>query len=127
MKITYWLQLTAVIVVAVVLFYGVYRGVSTGTLSAKSQVVLANAKALAAGLNFFYADQNRYPSQEEFADTNLMLAYITGYPPVAINGGSCVSTTNYGYHTLDFKGYELNFCLPASVENFPPGLNTAKR
>ena len=128
MKIIYWLQFTAVIVVAVVLFYGIYRGANKGASAAKSEVVLANARAIAAGLDYFYADQNRYPSQEEFADTNLMLAYISGYPPISIGGGACVpNAANYGYHTLDFKGYELNFCLPSSVEQFPEGVNTAKR
>jgi hypothetical protein len=131
MKIISWLQLAAVILVAVILFYGVYRGISKGSLAAKSEVVLANARALTVGLDYFYQDQNRYPSQAEFANTNLMLAYITGYPPVTISDGACagsrLSSGNYDYHSLDFRGYQLNFCLPASVEKFPAGLNAANR
>jgi len=128
MKIIYWLQFTAVIVVAVILFYGVYRGINNGILAAQSEVVLANARTIVKGLDYFYSDQNRYPSQEEFANTNLMLAYISGYPPVNIGAGACATGAgNYGYHSLDFKRYELNFCLPASFEKFPAGINTAKR
>jgi hypothetical protein len=131
MKIIYWLQFAAVVVVAVILFYGIYRGVHNGSLNAKSEVVLANARAITAGLDNFYSDQNRYPSQEEFANTNLMLAYISGYPPFPITGGQCSPdvwrSNNFDYHSLDFKGYQLNFCLPASVEKFSAGVNTAKR
>lgn len=131
MKITYWLQFTAVLVVAVILFFGIYKGVTKGALNAKSEVILANTKTLTQGLSYFYQDQNRYPSQEEFADKNLMLAYVSGYPAVSISGGSCTpdfgDQSNYDYHSLDFQSYELNFCLPSSVENFPAGKNTAKR
>lgn len=125
MKIMYWLQFAAVVVVAVILFFGIYRGVSSGILSGKSEIVLTNTRTIVKGLDYFYADQNRYPSQEEFGNTNLMLAYLTGYPPIDISGGVC--TTSYGYHSLDFKTYELHFCLPVSVEKFPAGLNIAKR
>lgn len=117
--------------VAVVLFYGLYRGYSGGNLDAKSETVISNARAVVEGLNYFYADQNRYPSQEEFADANLMLAYISGYPPASIAGGPCTgepaASGGFTYRSLDFKTYELDFCLPSKTGNFPAGLNTAKR
>ncbi len=129
MRIIYWLQFTAVGLVAVILIYSTYSGITSGITDGKSHTVLANAKTIAQGLKYFYDDQNRYPSREEFSDLNLMRSYITGYPPLAIAGGACLENAELGgfdYYSLDFKTYELRFCLPGAIDNFKPGINSVK-
>lgn len=130
MRITYWLQLTAVGLVAVILLYVTYSGIRSGNLDAKSEVVLANAKTLAEGINYFYEDQDRFPSDEEFLDFDIMSSYIEGYPPVKIWGGQCLSkerNDSYSYFSLNEKSYELSFCLPSAIEGYKAGNNTVKR
>ncbi len=125
MKIFNWLQLAAVIVVAVVLFFTLYRGARSGVLVAKSDTVLSDTRAIVQAFSYFHDDQGRYPSQDEFTNNALMSVYLTNFPPAQITGGVCNAT--FGYHTIDYTSYELHFCLPTGTQKFPAGINMAKR
>ncbi len=131
MRITYWLQLTAVGLVAVILLYVTYSGIRSGSTDAKSEVVLANAKTLAEGINYFYEDQDRFPSDEEFSNADVMSSYIEGYPPINIFSGACIGNeqdnSTYSYFSLNEKSYELSFCLPSEIGGYKAGKNTVKR
>ena len=117
-----WVQNSAVILVAVILFISLWRGVTAGRLTAKTRAVMDNTAAIVSGLDYFYKDQGRYPSMQEFTDRNIMASYFNGYPFQNIPGGSC--TTSYYYHTLTpYQTYELHFCLPQKSGQLAAGVN----
>ena len=122
MSLYKWVQNSAVVLAAVILFISLWQGVHAGGLSARTRAVLDNAQAITKGLDYFNSDQGRYPSMQEFSDGNIMSRYFSGYPFRDIDGGNCVAS--YYYHSIiPYKSYELQFCLPQKSGNFPAGAN----
>jgi hypothetical protein len=109
---------------AVLLVLGVWWAAVSGTRSGKSTVILKNAAALKQGAQYFFSDQNRYPTSVEFQDRNLMLNYFAAFPPQIIAGGPCVQT--YNYTSASAKAFELDFCLPKASGGFLAGWNKIK-
>ncbi len=105
--------------VAVVLLLAVFWGVGSGRLQAQGGLVLQNAQSLQAGLRYFYADQNRFPTAEEFQDQNLMLSYFNAFPPAELAAGPC--SGSFSYKRPAAGSYELDFCLPASSGGLTAG------
>jgi hypothetical protein len=104
-----------------ILALGVLWALTTGVRAGKSTIVMKNTAALKTGIDYFFADQNRYPTAIEFADRNIMADYFSGFPPVAILGGSC--TRSYNYSSATAKNFELDFCLPRAAAGYPGGWN----
>jgi len=110
-----------VLVATVLLLWVIFSGLTSGKTKAQGETILRNAGAVAEGLDFFYNDQNRFPSNSEFADTGIMLTYFTKFPPVKLSSKNCPEI--YAYKNLSAKSYELDFCLPKEIENFSGGWN----
>ena len=113
-----WLYLT-VLGVTVILLLSIMAGLSRGQALAQSQVVLTNAQSMVKGLKFFYQDQNRYPTALELQDRNLMLNYLSFFPPQEFPSSSCPQSFVYKRPALN--SFQLNFCLNTGVGGFPTG------
>jgi hypothetical protein len=118
------LQNLLIILLLVFLALGVLWAVVSGSRAGKSAVILKNAAALKDGLQYFQADQNRYPTAVEFKDRNIMLNYFSAFPPQTLPGGSCTQTFDYSSPTA--KTFELDFCLPKAKAGFLAGWNKIK-
>lgn len=105
----------------IILLLAVLWGYVAGSRAGKSEVILKNTQVVADGLKLFFADQNRYPSSQEFADQDIMLGYFNLFPFADITGGSCNKT--YSYYSVTPKSYQLNFCLPKARNGFTSGIN----
>ncbi len=104
-----------------VLVLGVWWMGLSGVRAGKSNAIIKNASMLKQGVQYFFNDQNRYPTALEFQDRNLMLNYFSAFPPQAITGGPCSQTYNYTSATA--KTFVLEFCLPRAAAGFAAGWN----
>jgi hypothetical protein len=107
---------------AVILFWAVSSGINSGRLEAQAQAVLQTAQNLSAGLQYFYSDQNRFPSASEFADQSIMLNYFSVFPPVDLISSAC--SQSFVYKRISPGNFQLSFCLPKPVSGYVAGWNT---
>lgn len=107
--------------VAVVLFWSVSSGISKGKQMAQAQTVVATANSLSAGLQYFYSDQDRFPTALEFSDPSLMLNYFSSFPPPDFISTAC--SQSYIYKRISTSNFNLSFCLPVAYGNYNSGWN----
>ncbi|MCL5666336.1 MAG: hypothetical protein M1383_00990 [Patescibacteria group bacterium] len=110
-----------VLAAAVVLLLAALAGISKGRSVSQAKIIAGNAQNLAKGLDYFYNDQNRFPTAVEFQDQNLMLNYFNGFPPANISSAACAET--FAYKRPSPQTYQLNFCLPADFAPYHRGWN----
>ncbi len=108
--------------VAVILVWSIGAGWSKGKSMADAGQVLANADRLVTGLDYFYNDQDRYPTALEF-DSGLMHAYFTSFPPHNFTSSQCPES--YSYKRNSASQYLLGFCLPVATNGFRQGWNSS--
>lgn len=121
MQRTKVIQTGIVVLSAVIFFIVLFFGISTGKNAAISNIVIQNTKQLALGFQYFKADQDRFPSEFEFANQDLMSTYFNVFPPANIPSTICPE--NFTYQSPDQKGYLINFCLPKAVQSYHQGWN----
>jgi hypothetical protein len=109
---------------AALLAVGLAWGIMSGIRAGKSDTILTQAENVTTGLRYFFTDNNRYPSAQEFQDKNLMLHYFSVYPLPSITGGGCTQT--FAYTSSSIRTYELRFCLPKARGGFAKGWNAVK-
>ena len=109
------------LLMAAVLLLVVVSGMSSGKNLAQAETISASAQALTKAFEFFYNDQNRYPTAVEFTNQNVMLNYLSSYNLPVFVSKICSETLVYK-KTLN-GGYELNFCLPTAAQNYIKGWN----
>lgn len=92
-----------------------------GQYAGQSRQTAKDANSIRQGLEYFYQDQNRYPSTDEFLDENLMRQYLSGFPPKQFPSPTCRATFEY---VNQFRNdYELRVCLSKGVSGFNAGWN----
>jgi len=110
------------LIAAVVLLLAIFWGVSQGRKISQSKIIIQTANNSAAALQYFYKDQNRYPSAEEFANQNLMLNYMSNFP--LPDFASSVCSQSFAYKRPDPLTFSLSFCLPAAQGGYLAGWNS---
>ena len=121
LKNNLWQSLT-VFGVTVFFILSLFSGISSGKNQAAAETILINTQALQNGLQLFYKDQDRYPTELEFTSQQIMGNYFSSFPPQIIAMGSC--TENFLYKRASFQNYQLNFCLPTGVSPYSSGWNS---
>lgn len=111
-----------VIIVAVIFLWSTGAGWSNGKNRAEAEAVVANADALTKGLDFFYNDQDRYPTAVEYGSA-IMSNYFKTFPPHDFVSGQCPES--YSYKRNSATEYVLGFCLPAASGGFRQGWNSS--
>lgn len=114
-------QTLTVLVVAVILLWSIGAGWSNGRKLAASEQVITNADQLTRGFEYFYNDQDRYPTALEFGSEAIMSMYFKTFPPAVLAGGSC--TESFSYKRNSANEYLLGFCLPAAAGGYQQGWN----
>jgi type II secretory pathway pseudopilin PulG len=115
-----WPLVTALIMV-VFLLLSIVLTWNSGKNSAQSRLVLTNASGLQKALDYFYSDQDRFPTAQEFADRNIMINYANLFPPVNFVSKSC--SQSFVYKRASKNNYSLSFCLPKKEGNLKQGWN----
>lgn len=107
---------------AAVLLLMIFWAVSNGQKAAQAAIIIQTVQQAQKALNYFYQDQNRYPSALEFSDQNAMLNYLTGFPLPEFVSAACAQT--FDYKRASDSSYSLSFCLPADSGPYKSGWNT---
>jgi hypothetical protein len=116
------IQNSIVVVVLIILTLCVWYGFRAGRDIARTRVTATNVASIQQGLEFFYHDQNRYPSLTEYEDSKLMDIYFNNFPPEHFMYETC--TPSYQYSTFRQLSFALDFCLPRSMGALVKGKNT---
>lgn len=115
-------QNTIALVVLFFLVLCIWYGYKAGFAIAQTRFISLNTRALQKGLDYFYQDQNRYPTEAEFKNTELMKRYFVNFPVPNETIASCGPSITYAsYRQLSFT---LDFCIPRSTGNFIKGKNS---
>ncbi len=119
-----WVQLAFIIFLILVFFGLVLWGWSNGGKAAKSDEIIKDSQSITKGFEYFYKDQNRFPTTGEFTDDNLMRGYISNFPPQNFPSPECEKS--FDYFSKDPQSYDLRICLPKAAKGFQKGWNSIK-
>jgi outer membrane receptor protein involved in Fe transport len=75
----------------------------------KSAPEFQQALQIQTALEYFFNDNDYYPSSFEFKNVNVMGSYFKKFPIVFIASNNC--RENILYNRVKLAQYELNFCL----------------
>ena len=109
------------LIVAAILLLCISWGSSSGRSNAQAEIVDADAHQAVLALKYFYQDQGRFPSDQEFTDKNAMGTYFNIYP--LPNFPSSVCQQSFIYNRVSPTSYELSFCLVAPTGGDNQGWN----
>ncbi|MEZ4180637.1 MAG: hypothetical protein R3B41_03985 [Candidatus Doudnabacteria bacterium] len=119
------LKISLIIAIAILAVVAVWGGWAQGRAVAQSKQILRDTKAMQEAFEYFYKDQGRYPSTDEFLDQNIMRTYLTNFPPQEFATKNCAQT--YQYLNPFPENYELRFCLPTGSQGFVSGWNRIEK
>ncbi len=91
----------------------------------EAQVIAQTAESVRGALKFFYQDQGRYPSVSEFLNQGVMQNYLNNFPLPEFSSKSC--SQSFVYKRPNLQSFQLNFCLPVSVDNYRQGWDTVTK
>lgn len=138
MRIIKYISIGLLTVLAIL---GILWTFNNGKQAGQSRQVIKDGRAIQQALEYFYQDQNRYPSTDEFLDQNLMRQYLSNFPPQQFVSSICPAPVDFSKTTsLDsastntklanfvyvnnFRNdYELRLCLPKGVQGYRAGWN----
>jgi len=109
------------LLLAVILLWGIFKGINNGRNFSQADLVIKNAMELKKSVQFFYNDQNRYPTANEFADKNVMGSYMNNFPPQDFISSVCEKS--FEYKRPDPQNFQLYFCLPIGTGSYQKGWN----
>ncbi len=109
------------LIAAVVLLLAVVGGVNNGKKIAQAKILIQTSKSAASALQYFYQDQNRYPTATEFENQNLMLSYFSNFPLPNYPSSAC--SQSFVYKRADPAAFSLSFCLPVASSGYQAGWN----
>ena len=95
--------------------------INSGRTQSKMKLVLKNVESISTALEYFYSDQDRFPSVLEFQNKNVMEIYLDSFPPTEVVFKNCQQSLEYKRPKIN--SYELYFCLPKKVDGFKAGWN----
>ncbi len=106
-----------VFVFSLTLWFG-YRA---GRDIAQGEAIVRIASQTTEGLQYFFSDQDRYPTTFEFNDKTVMLSYFNKFPPSQLPSKKCVES--FRYENSDSQHFRLPVCLPRGFESYQKGWN----
>ena len=115
----YYLIAAILVAVFVILVLG---GATAGRKKAQSAMVLSQAQGLIKALDFFYGDNDRFPTADEFANEQIMFNYLSRYPATA-DVQTSVCPQSFVYLRSSPQSFQLNFCLPRVTGAYQKGWN----
>jgi hypothetical protein len=114
--------LSSSLIAAVVLLLVIVWAVNNGKKIAQAKILIQTSQNAVLALQYFYQDQNRYPTATEFENQNLMLNYFSNFPLPNYPSSAC--SQSFVYKRSDPGTYSLSYCLPTAAEGQKAGWNT---
>lgn len=118
---TYFKYIIFLVLFIVLLSLAVF-GQGRGKDQAKAKEIVASVGSIVSSLDFFYNDNNRFPTADEFASKEIMQDYFSVYPDFNTwSEGAC--DAGFNYTRPNTKAYKLDFCLPSNSGEYKKGWN----
>lgn len=108
---------TVVMIFVVVIVWGVFNGIK----AARSKSILNDARTITTALQYFFEDQDRYPTGLEFTDDNLMAPYLSNLPAQEFPDNRC--TQSFNYSNPFPRQFQLDVCLSKGIGSANVGWN----
>jgi hypothetical protein len=112
----------AVILLAAIFGFSLFKGLAAGKNNSHSEYIFSVQQEILKGLDYFYEDQNRFPSQEEFLNSEIMLRYFSVMPGSISNSSICPQ--NFIYKKINSSSYQLDYCLDSDINTLSKGWRT---
>ncbi|MDB4939855.1 MAG: hypothetical protein JWO40_280 [Candidatus Doudnabacteria bacterium] len=111
---------------AFVLFVlSIVLGIFSGVASGKDQATFKNVGNISNALQFYYSDQDRYPTETQFNDQKILIPfYISAIPKPENAQGVCAGVTDFKYTQQNAGSYKLDFCLVQGTAGLSKGMHT---
>lgn len=116
-----WKNYFTGMVLAVVFLLVLVWGFGSGKSKAHSETSLNQAIQIQTALEYFFSDNDYYPSSFEFKDVKIMGSYFKKFPIIFIASNNCKE--NLLYNRVKLTQYELSFCLDAKTQGFEKSWN----
>lgn len=117
-----YIRATVILIIVFLVFLTSLFGFRAGRDLAKSTATLNTVHATLKGFDYFFDDQDRYPSSVEFEDPNTLGVYLSTIPVPEFPSKQCPITT--AYDTFDERSFTLSYCLPRAIANEVAGIHT---
>lgn len=98
-----------------------FFGFRAGRDLAKSSATLELTHTTMRGLDYFFNDQDRYPSPVEFGEAESFGVYMSQIPLPSFISKQCPVTTTYD--TFDERAFEFTYCLPRGLGDQAAGVH----
>lgn len=96
-------------------------GLRNGQYAAQGRYISKTVTQVLAGLKYFYSDQGRYPTESEFANSDVMIVYIFPFSLLQFTSGNCSGSFFYGQDTI--QTFRFMVCVPTDFANLRSGIN----
>ncbi len=98
----------AFILFAGAMVLGIFRGVTWG----KDKATYKDVQTISSALQFYFSDQDRYPTATQFNDQKVLVPfYLSALPAPENVGGACSSSDQFIYTQSQPANFTLQFCL----------------
>lgn len=111
-----WINYFTVTLLAVVFLLVLLWGVGSGKSKAHSEISLNQTMQIQIALEYFFRDNDMYPSSFEFKDVKIMGSYFNQFPIGFATTDMCKE--NFIYNRVKLNQYELSFCLDTQIQDF---------
>jgi hypothetical protein len=109
----------------ILLLGSVAWGSYSGASRARSLDTLRSVKTLNQALTYYFQDQNKYPTAEQFSNQQILtLNYLTSMPVPTDANGACSTQNQFGYLRPTPQTFSLQFCLTQGVGGLSQGTHT---
>ncbi len=112
----------AFVIFAAVAVWAILSGFSSG----KSTATYRNVQKIQTALQYYYQDQDAYPTADQFYNQNaLTVSYLSAMPQPLDSSGVCKAYPQFYYTPQGSSNYQLQFCLVKPVSGLSAGLHQA--
>lgn len=110
-----------VLLFVLVLLWGIFSGLALG----KAQSTYRQVDNINTALQYYFKDQDRYPTADQFSNQKILVPYYMQAMPTPQNTGSgaCSNYKDFIYSQKSPKTFSLQFCLNADAYGVSKGMH----
>lgn len=107
---------------ALTFLIAVIFGIWAGYSYSQARMTYENAQSVRDALRLYRADQDSYPTTDQFSQ-NILVPYYLSEMPKPVATGKCSKRSAFEYSQTSANNFKLQFCLIREVAGLPAGLH----
>ncbi|TSC66429.1 MAG: hypothetical protein G01um101477_86 [Candidatus Doudnabacteria bacterium Gr01-1014_77] len=110
-----------VLLFALILIWGIFSGLALG----KAKSTYRQVDNINTALQYYYKDQDRYPTADQFNNQKILVPYyMQSMPtPESAGSGACSNIKDFVYSQKTPKTFSLQFCMNAKANGLSGGVH----